>query len=287
MARVRRLTEQCRRVLDVAAVIGSRIDHRLLAEVSALSDDNLDLAVGQLVNAHVLVVDDDGKGYRFRHDLVREAVYGSLLPGERARLHHHVATTLATRPTSLPATLRRSWRAASHWWEAGAWVEALPACVSAATAEAEMFAFAEAQLHLERALQAWDLLGDDVASSVVDIDRASLFEQAADAAEFADSAGRAMEFARQAIDLIDGGAESKRKAMAYARLARSAWSVDPQAAFAALETAARLLPSDEPSFELFESSRKRQRTDAHVSLSRGTGTGRAGHRSVPGHGQSP
>ena len=250
MARVERLTEQCRRVLDVAAIIGSRIDHRLLAIVSSLDDSTMDLAVGQLVSAHLLVVDDD-KGYRFRHDLVREAVYGSLLPGVRARLHHHVATGLAAHPdlaSSEPAWL--AGQLASHWWEAGAWVEALPACVAAATAEGAMFAFAEAQLHLERALQAWDLLGDDVASSVIGIDHAGLFEQAADAAEFADSGRRAMEFASQAIDLIDGAAEVERKAMAYDRLARSAWSADPQAAFAALETAAGLLLSDEPSFEL-------------------------------------
>ena len=251
MARVLRLTEPCRRVLDVAGVIGSRIDHRLLAEVSALSDDDLDLAVGQLINGHLLVVDDNGRGYRFRHDLVREAVYRSLLPGERARLHQQVATALATRHDlasidlgSLPGVL------ASHWWEAGVWGEALPACVAAATAEAAMFAFAEAQLHLERALQAWDLLGDDVARSVVEIDHGALFERAADAAAFADSGRRAMELARRAIDLIDGPAEGKRKAMAYARLARSAWSADPQAAFAALETAAGLLVSDEPTFEL-------------------------------------
>ena len=251
MARVRRLTEQCRRVLDVASIIGSKIDHRLLAEVSALSDDNLDLAVRQLLYANLLAVDDDGKGYRFRHDLVREAVCGSLLPGERSRLHHHVATTLATRPdlaSSNPSSLLGE--LASHWWEASAWVEALPVCVAAAIAEAAMFDFAEAQLHLERALQAWELLGDDVASSVVGIDRAALFEQAADAAEFADSGRRAMELARQAIDLIDGAEETERKAMAYARFARSAKNADPDAAFAALETAARLLPSNEPSFEL-------------------------------------
>ena len=58
-----------------------------------------------------------------------------------------------------------------------------------------------------------------------------------------------MELARQAIDLIDGAEEPERKAMAYARFARSAKS-DDQAAFAALETAASLLPSDEPSLEL-------------------------------------
>lgn len=251
VARVRRLAEPCRRMLDAAAVIGSRIGHLLLAHVSDLSDDHLDLAIAEAVGTHLLVVDDDRRGYRFHHDLVREAVYSALLPGERARFHHRVATALTAHPELVPE--EPGWREAelaTHWWEAGVWIEALPACAAAATAEAEMFAFSEAQLNLTRALLAWDRLGNETASSVVKVDRAALLEQAADAAYFADSLPRAMELARQSIEAIDGQADPKRKAMAYVRLGRFASNGDLKASLAALEAAARLLPSGEPSFEL-------------------------------------
>ena len=129
MARVRRLAEPCRRMLDAAAVIGPRIGHRLLAHVSDLSEDHLDLAVAEAVATHLLVVDGDRRGYRFHHDLVREAVYSTLLPGERARVHHRVAAALTAYPELVPEEL--GWREAelaTHWWEAGVWIEALPAC---------------------------------------------------------------------------------------------------------------------------------------------------------------
>ena len=113
VARVRRLAEPCRRLLEVAAVIGSRIEHHLLAHVSDMGEIDLDGAIDEAVSAHLLVVDDSGRGYRFRHDLVREAVYGSLLPGERA--DSTIAWQLLLPPT-------RSWSPQSRVGSRPSWL---------------------------------------------------------------------------------------------------------------------------------------------------------------------
>jgi DNA-binding CsgD family transcriptional regulator len=250
-ARLRRLAEPCRRTLELAAVIGSQIGHRFLAEASDLDDADFDSAITEAMNSRAFVLNRDQTGYKFRHDLVREAVYSALLPGERARLHHRVASTIATHPDLLPN--EPGWleaELASHWWQAGVWMEALPWCMAAAGAETELFAFAQAQINVSRALSAWDRLGDDVASSVVKVDRAALLEQAADAAFFADSGQRSRQLALQAVDAMAADVDPKRKAMAYVRLARNARTDDPKASLAALDAAARLLQTDVPSFEL-------------------------------------
>ena len=43
-----------------------------------------------------------GDLYSFRHALGHEAVYGDLLPGERAALHERVAVALAAHPGAGP-----------------------------------------------------------------------------------------------------------------------------------------------------------------------------------------
>src|SRR5207244_9492475 len=63
-----------------------------------VADGGVGLAAAEAVERSVLVVDPGLPGYRFRHALLREAVYDALLPGERCRLHRRVATTLAAHP---------------------------------------------------------------------------------------------------------------------------------------------------------------------------------------------
>ena len=87
LARIELLAEPAQRVLGVAAASGTRVDHDLLAEVAGLPEPNLLSALRETVSAQVLLVDADDGTYGFRHALVKEAVYGELLPGERTRLH--------------------------------------------------------------------------------------------------------------------------------------------------------------------------------------------------------
>ena len=71
---------------------------RLLAAVASLDEAALHAALREAVDHHLLVVDESGRGYAFRHALAREAVYDDMLPGERVRLHTAYAEALDAEP---------------------------------------------------------------------------------------------------------------------------------------------------------------------------------------------
>ena len=95
LARVARVSDAAQRVLRRWPVAGRRANDQLVQAVSGLDDAGYTEAVRELVT-HQLLVPDGPDGYRFRHVLLREAVYGDLLPGERTRLHGRFAALLAT-----------------------------------------------------------------------------------------------------------------------------------------------------------------------------------------------
>jgi len=98
LARLDTLGCRARQVVRVAAAAGRRVDHRLLAAVAGLPDDDLFAALHEAVDRQVLVPTDDGEGYRFRHALLHEAAYGQLLPGERRHLLGRHADGLSEGP---------------------------------------------------------------------------------------------------------------------------------------------------------------------------------------------
>ena len=95
-ARVDRLAPQDRALLQAAAVIGRRFDPQLLA---ATADDGVDFdarltAMQALDLVHHEAKSDD---YAFKHALVRDALYQSLLTGPRAALHLKIAAEIEHR----------------------------------------------------------------------------------------------------------------------------------------------------------------------------------------------
>lgn len=112
LVRLDRLDDAGRDVVRAAAVAGRRVSHALLSAVVDLGTTELDRALRDAVESHVLVrVGDDA--YAFRHALLAEAVHDDLLPGERVRLHAAYASAIAGRRVEgTAAELARHARAA-------------------------------------------------------------------------------------------------------------------------------------------------------------------------------
>ena len=94
-ARIDRLSQRDRTVLQAAAVIGHRFTEPLLERVTGLDDKELRAALRALIGADLLVQSTTtAAGYAFKHDLTQEVAYRSELSERRARIHGAVARAL-------------------------------------------------------------------------------------------------------------------------------------------------------------------------------------------------
>lgn len=94
LARASRLSAKGRRVLDAAAIIGFRLEPRIVAEVVGADADALD----ECVSAGMLHTQDTILA--FRHELAREAILEAILPQRSLALHRAVLTALRSSPTT-------------------------------------------------------------------------------------------------------------------------------------------------------------------------------------------
>lgn len=246
MLRVGRLSAHAQHVLAVTATAGGSVDHRLLSAVCDLDGGVLEAAIAETIDRQLLVVSLTGTGYEVRHALLSEAVYDSLLPSERVRLHRGLAEALTAHPElRLVGPGHAQAELAGHWWAAGAWNEAFLESLKAADAAESVFAFVETHTHLERALAAWERAPD----AALHVTHLELLGRAADVAHFACARQRAVEWAKAAVEEVDATAEPGLAALCLARLGRVVAAVDSQQSLEALRRAASLLPADPPSVE--------------------------------------
>ncbi len=203
MARVEALEPATQRVLRIASVSGRRVRHDRLAAVSGLPDDELDQALRDAVTHHVLVPETgEGDAYVFRHALLREAVYGELLPGERSRLHASYAAHLHADEPGAAADL------AEHALAGHDLPRALAASVQAAREANERDAPAEMLLQVERALDLWEAVPDPEA--VAGISEVVLTRWAAWGASATGDPDRGTALARRALALAEEAGDPKQ-----------------------------------------------------------------------------
>ena len=126
-ARIDRLGEQAKHLLQAAAVIGKQFDEPLLGAVSGLDGRDLGAALGALQDGEFmrLVAASPRPEYAFKHPLMRDVAYRSQLAERRARLHVAVATALeklrADRLGEHASLIAHHWEASGVRLEAARW----------------------------------------------------------------------------------------------------------------------------------------------------------------------
>lgn len=239
-ARVAELTEPTQEFLRQASAAGANISFSLLATVAGTTELEAHARLREAVDHHILATDPASDQLTFRHALMREAVYESLLPWERTRLHAAFAAALEAAPAE-DGDPSRAGELAFHWHASHELPRALQAAARAAAAFEGVLAPAAAHAQYERALELWDQVPD--AARLVGLDRLDLLERAAAAAS-ATTPRRAGALINAAIALVDPAADPTRAGLLWELLGRYLWaSGDGPAAVIAGRTAVELVPS--------------------------------------------
>ena len=152
MARLDRLAT-VKQVAQIGACIGREFDHELLAAVVSMPEAELAAALDRLVTAELVFRRGlaPAASYVFKHALVRDAAYESLLKRRRQDLHARIATSIeALFPQLVEAQPEL---VARHFGEAGLAEKAIPYWLRAGRLAADRSANTEAIAHLRSGLE--------------------------------------------------------------------------------------------------------------------------------------
>ncbi|SDH76780.1 Predicted ATPase [Bradyrhizobium sp. Rc2d] len=162
LARLDRLAP-AREVAQVAAAIGREFSYELLARTTALPESDLQAGLDDLVDSGLVFRRGTSPQatYSFKHALVQDAAYATLVRPKRQRLHARIATTIEQH---LPETVQTQPELlAHHYMEAGLAEPAIDYWLKAGQAEIARSATAEAITQLTKGLELISALPDDAA----------------------------------------------------------------------------------------------------------------------------
>ncbi|MES0098243.1 AAA family ATPase [Mesorhizobium sp. M0019] len=160
MARLDRLGSAVMEVAQVGGVLGREFSHELLAAVAQRNAAELNGALDQLVGAGLVFCRGTRPlaTYLFKHALVQDAAYGTLLRAKRQEIHKRVADVLEEKWTEI--TEAQPELLAHHLQEGGDWAGALDHWQKAGRAAVARAATREAVSHFTSAIDCSRRLGD-------------------------------------------------------------------------------------------------------------------------------
>ncbi|MBV9192705.1 MAG: AAA family ATPase [Solirubrobacterales bacterium] len=238
LLRADKLSAPAREVLRLLATAGRTVDEDVLERAAGMPRSEVESALRECIDHHVLVCDHSTGEYTVRHALAAEAVYGDLLPVERASLHRRLADALEQVARADNAADR-----AHHWQLAHEPALALRASIEAGLGAERVFGYSEALAHFERAVELWGQVTPGAEASPLDL--VGLLARAAQAARWTGDSERARRLCQQALDCFDHAADPLRAAQLLERLGRyEPWDVD--ASLAAFRRALSLTPDSRP-----------------------------------------
>jgi class 3 adenylate cyclase/predicted ATPase len=138
-------------VAQIAAVLGRTFSQDVLAAVVALDEAAMELALGRLVTAELVYrrAVAGRVAYEFKHALVQDAAYQSMLKSRRQRHHARIADVLEAQFPEIaePELL------AHHYTEAGRVEQAIDYWLKAGQRAMQRSAHVEAESHLRKGLE--------------------------------------------------------------------------------------------------------------------------------------
>ena len=141
-----------REVAQLAATLGREFSSELMKAVAPMTEERLHQALATLIEAEVLYLRGVGgqASYSFKHALIQEAAYQSLLKSRRQQYHQQIAQVLEAQCGNSAAPQPEL--IAHHYTEAGLIMQALPYWQQAGQAALQRSANQEAIGHLSKAL---------------------------------------------------------------------------------------------------------------------------------------
>jgi class 3 adenylate cyclase/predicted ATPase len=151
-----------RETAQIGAVLGRGFSYALVQSLAGLDEGALRSSLERLAEADILFVEGDGAQatYRFKHALIQDAAYDSLLKSSRQALHAQAAEILSQSASPEPEAI------AHHFTQAGLDDQAIEWWGKAGDQALRRSAFQEAIAHLGKAIAMADKTGATARRSI-------------------------------------------------------------------------------------------------------------------------